>query len=436
MQAAVAESRTLGKYIVWTVHTNTWHGRGSRTGDSYAVTPVVMHDNNIAWRLDVNGVRQDIRSSAAKAMLQADRIEGGEAGMEEAGEKAEMKLGIAGNKQRAEDYEVVSADGKKTLAGPFRSYHAAKTEADKSGGLVKFLAEDPVMGPRPREYYELRFANKKAIKKFEKAMALRGFGGHYVGLVWYSEDGETIEAAMNVEAEDMGRGEVVGRNTTVACDFDSIEAAVDHEKKLHGGKQGSIGDGVYVFYPDGMARRIYYASGKYHVARRAEPAELPSKRGKAAAKAKEDFAVATRDVKAVRAGRQHGALRNARAIYTYVHPTLVKYSQEVVLVIPLDHRGKPLCAKPYVVAMGQKAEVSVNVEDVLRPVIKDNASGFVVIHNHPSGEAIGSDADKDLTKRINVGAKKACPSTPMLDHVVVGDGQFYSFADEQLYKVK
>jgi DNA repair protein RadC len=152
-----------------------------------------------------------------------------------------------------------------------------------------------------------------------------------------------------------------------------------------------------------------------------------------ATKAKEeDFAVATRNVKAVRAGRKAGAMRNSRAIYDFVSPTLVKYSQEVVLVIPLDLRGHPLNPKPYVVAMGQKAEVSVEVDDVIRPAIADNCSGFVVVHNHPSGKASPSKADRQLTDTIR---SKAPARTPMIDHLVCGDGQFYSFADEKLYEV-
>jgi DNA repair protein RadC len=52
----------------------------------------------------------------------------------------------------------------------------------------------------------------------------------------------------------------------------------------------------------------------------------------------------------------------------------------------------------------------------------------VLIHNHPSGNIKPSDQDINLTKKI-VGAGKLLDIS-VLDHIIIGQGQFYSFADQ------
>ncbi len=93
----------------------------------------------------------------------------------------------------------------------------------------------------------------------------------------------------------------------------------------------------------------------------------------------------------------------------------------------LDMRG---ALRDYVeIAQGQRHKVAVDVEDVLAAVLLSRCDGFAVLHNHPSMVAEPSEADGKLTEAIKKAAKIACPNVKMLDHVVVGGGQWYSFAD-------
>jgi DNA repair protein RadC len=105
-------------------------------------------------------------------------------------------------------------------------------------------------------------------------------------------------------------------------------------------------------------------------------------------------------------------------------------SQEIFVVLCLD-LNRQLSA--YVeVARGQRDRVNVDVTDVMRPVIVSNCHGFIVAHNHPSGQAEPSDKDRELTDRIRAAAVPY--SSKFIDHVVVGRGEWYSFADEKLKK--
>lgn len=63
----------------------------------------------------------------------------------------------------------------------------------------------------------------------------------------------------------------------------------------------------------------------------------------------------------------------------------------------------------------------------MREAIKVNAAGVILAHNHPSGCAEPSRADKEITKRII----KCCQimDIRVLDHLIIGRGEYLSFAE-------
>ena len=56
------------------------------------------------------------------------------------------------------------------------------------------------------------------------------------------------------------------------------------------------------------------------------------------------------------------------------------------------------------------------------------AAGIIVAHNHPSGNLRPSAEDDRLTKRIKDAA--ALLDIKLLDHLIIGSGGYYSYADE------
>jgi DNA repair protein RadC len=66
---------------------------------------------------------------------------------------------------------------------------------------------------------------------------------------------------------------------------------------------------------------------------------------------------------------------------------------------------------------------------VLKAALQHNAAAVVFAHNHPSGLAEPSNADKVITQKL----KKAldCIDIRVLDHIIIGDGS-YSFAEHGL----
>ena len=70
---------------------------------------------------------------------------------------------------------------------------------------------------------------------------------------------------------------------------------------------------------------------------------------------------------------------------------------------------------------------------IIRKALERKATGIILVHNHPSGNAFPSTADLTQTRALHK-ALKTCDIS-LLDHVIIGHGSYYSFADEQLVEV-
>lgn len=67
---------------------------------------------------------------------------------------------------------------------------------------------------------------------------------------------------------------------------------------------------------------------------------------------------------------------------------------------------------------------------ILAAAVKANAVNIVMAHNHPSGSIKPSRADEQLTQKIKEAARWM--DITVLDHLIITDGEYYSFADEGL----
>ncbi|SMD44846.1 DNA repair protein RadC [Aquiflexum balticum DSM 16537] len=79
---------------------------------------------------------------------------------------------------------------------------------------------------------------------------------------------------------------------------------------------------------------------------------------------------------------------------------------------------------------GSVAGVTIDVKLIMFTAIKCNASGIVISHNHPSGNLMPSKQDKLLTQKVKEAGEIL--DLPLLDHIIVTQEGFFSFADEGL----
>lgn len=80
-----------------------------------------------------------------------------------------------------------------------------------------------------------------------------------------------------------------------------------------------------------------------------------------------------------------------------------------------------------------KGGISGTVTDVriiMQAAIKANASGIIICHNHPSGNLNASETDSKITKKITDAGNFM--DIQLLDHLIITQDDYYSFADNGL----
>jgi DNA repair protein RadC len=70
------------------------------------------------------------------------------------------------------------------------------------------------------------------------------------------------------------------------------------------------------------------------------------------------------------------------------------------------------------ISIGSMNECTAHPREIFRPVVATGAYGFVLMHNHPSGDPSPSEADTRLTRRLAEGS--GILQVGLLDHVIVG----------------
>jgi proteasome lid subunit RPN8/RPN11 len=130
--------------------------------------------------------------------------------------------------------------------------------------------------------------------------------------------------------------------------------------------------------------------------------------------------------------KEIGPIKTARAVYEMLAPGLAKEDQEVFLVTAIDARGQ--CRDVVEVHRGGQSRVAVEVPVIMRAATALGGEMFVVIHNHPTGHAKPSPADRELTETIQKAAEAS--QLVFMDHVIIGLDEFYSFAEDELTKVR
>lgn len=112
-------------------------------------------------------------------------------------------------------------------------------------------------------------------------------------------------------------------------------------------------------------------------------------------------------------------------VHRFLESRLKGYPQEVFACLFLDNRHRLICFEE--MFHGTIDGASVHPREVVRRALSHNAAAIIVTHNHPSGVAEPSRADRALTRRLQEAA--ALVEVRLLDHVVVGDGETVSFAE-------
>jgi len=126
------------------------------------------------------------------------------------------------------------------------------------------------------------------------------------------------------------------------------------------------------------------------------------------------------------------AIVGSKDIYLLATKTLQAYfsghDREEFIIIGLD--GKNRIQFLNSVSMGCLTSSIVHPREVFKAAILGNAVSLILCHNHPSGDPTPSPEDVEITKRLVECGKLL--GIAILDHVIIGDERYVSFADKGL----
>ncbi|MBO4574837.1 MAG: DNA repair protein RadC [Bacteroidales bacterium] len=121
-------------------------------------------------------------------------------------------------------------------------------------------------------------------------------------------------------------------------------------------------------------------------------------------------------------------IRNSKDAFEYFYMHTQDLLHEQFWVLLLNPANKVI--KMAKVSDGGINSVYVDNRRIFKTALENNASALMLCHNHPSGSVQPSDADKSLTRNLVRGGKLL--DIKILDHIVVGIDNYFSFADSGL----
>lgn len=119
-------------------------------------------------------------------------------------------------------------------------------------------------------------------------------------------------------------------------------------------------------------------------------------------------------------------IRSPEDIYDYFLPRMQDLYTEECWAMYLNNASRVINVCN--ISKGGLTETSVDIRCVLEKALLQKATALVLCHNHPSGNIRPSRQDDQLTDRINNACKMM--NLRMIDHLIVTDGRYYSYADE------
>ena len=120
--------------------------------------------------------------------------------------------------------------------------------------------------------------------------------------------------------------------------------------------------------------------------------------------------------------------KSSKEIFDYLYHSMRDLKKEVFKVIFLD--GKNQIIEIEDLFKGTLNTSSIYPREVIKSAIKNNAVSLIFVHNHPSGNPDPSESDKDVTEDLVFAGNLM--QIKVLDHIIIGDNKYFSFADEGL----
>ena len=123
-----------------------------------------------------------------------------------------------------------------------------------------------------------------------------------------------------------------------------------------------------------------------------------------------------------------GPIRSSSDVADYLMPLVRDLRHEVFKVVLLDRRNAVMDVMD--IHEGDVAQTQPSIRKIMLRAARAYAAGLIAVHNHPSGDPTPSEQDRLLTRDLVIAGRAM--EIRVFDHLVIGDGRYFSFADDGL----
>jgi DNA repair protein RadC len=120
--------------------------------------------------------------------------------------------------------------------------------------------------------------------------------------------------------------------------------------------------------------------------------------------------------------------KSSQEVFDYLYHSMRGLKKEVFKVMYLTTRNQIIDTED--LSEGTVNSSAVSTREVIEGAIRNNAAALIFVHNHPSGATDPSASDKSLTRELVYSGR--IMHIKVLDHIIIGDNKYYSFAGEGL----
>jgi DNA repair protein RadC len=121
-------------------------------------------------------------------------------------------------------------------------------------------------------------------------------------------------------------------------------------------------------------------------------------------------------------------VRNSKEVFDYLYLTMRDLKTEIFKVIFLDSANHAIDDEN--LFEGTLNASSVYPREIVKSAVNKNAASLIFVHNHPSGDPTPSGSDRAITEDLVCACNLV--QITVLDHIIIGDNVYFSFADEGL----
>lgn len=118
-------------------------------------------------------------------------------------------------------------------------------------------------------------------------------------------------------------------------------------------------------------------------------------------------------------------IRSSQDAFNIFQPEFDNLQHEEFWILLMNRSNRVI--KRLKISQGGVSGTTTDIRIILRHAINELACGIIIAHNHPSGNTSPSDSDIRVTQKIKESG--ALMDIQLLDHIVIGGSDYYSFAD-------